>query len=80
MQSAEPTPLRYYPSPKDKLDFRRPRRRPFRLWPFALVVVLLSGAIGGILVLMEGNPRPGIALLVAPGGGGAAGSATATGG
>jgi hypothetical protein len=67
MQSAEPTPLRYYPSPKEKLDFRRPKRRPFRVWPFAVAVLLLAGAIGGLLVLMEGDARPGIALLAPPG-------------
>jgi hypothetical protein len=67
MQSAEPTPLRYYPSPKEKLDFRRPKRRAFRIWPFAAVVLVLAGAIGGLMALMSHDARPGIALLVPPG-------------
>ena len=76
MQSAEPTPLRYYSSPKDKLDFRRPRRRPFRVWPFVVLVMLMAGAIAGLMAFMQGDARPGMALLVPP----SASQAVATGG
>jgi hypothetical protein len=63
MQTAGPTPLRYYSSSRDRsrdrLDFRRPRRRSLRVWPFLLVVMLAAGAVVGVLALIGRVPGPG---------------------
>jgi hypothetical protein len=69
MQTAGPTPLRYYNSskdrPLDRLDFRKRQKRPARVWPFLLVVVLTAGAAVGLLTFMKDDPGGVVATVPA---------------
>ncbi|MFN0113101.1 MAG: hypothetical protein ACKVPY_00315 [Paracoccaceae bacterium] len=63
MQTAGPTPLRYFdtpkPRPRDRLNFRRPKRKELRVWPFFLAVLAAAGAIFAVIVALgAGAPGP----------------------